>query len=157
MRIRPMERNFIHSASRFLYHTHFYFNILSLTAKISARWLHCHEHPSCCSIVSCSPLILIGAHFSSHAIYQLHDLSLFKNMMKKRPCSEITAFKNSDPEQKGNFICRLFQQSQSRVDVSAWLKILLNKKKFDPQLRRVIFILCRPFAVDPWLCCTHYL
>jgi hypothetical protein len=96
MRIRPMERNFIHSASRFLYHTHFYFNILSLTAKISARWLHCHEHPSCCSIVSCSPQILIGAHFSSHTIYQLHDLSLFKNMMKKRPCSEITAFKNSD-------------------------------------------------------------
>ncbi len=52
---------------------------------------------TCYSIVSCSPLILIGAHFSSLAINQLHDLSLFKNMMKKRPCSEITAFKNSDP------------------------------------------------------------
>jgi hypothetical protein len=53
---------------------------------------------TCYSIVSCSPLILIGAHFSSLAINQLDDLSLFKNMMKKRPCSEITAFKNSDPE-----------------------------------------------------------
>ncbi len=52
---------------------------------------------TCYSIVSSSPLILIGAHFSSLAINQLHDLSLFKNMMKKRPCSEITAFKNSDP------------------------------------------------------------
>ena len=52
---------------------------------------------TCYSIVSCSPLILIGAHFSSLAINQLDDLSLFKNMMKKRPCSEITAFKNSDP------------------------------------------------------------
>ncbi len=90
MRIWPMERNLLNSASDFLYHTHFYF-------KISARWLHCHKHHTCYSIVSCSPLILIGAHFSSLAINQLHDLSLFKNMMKKRLCSEITAFKNSDP------------------------------------------------------------
>ncbi len=37
------------------------------------------------------------AHFLSHEINQLHDLSLFKNMMKKQPCSEINAFKNSDP------------------------------------------------------------
>ncbi len=91
-----MESNLQNSASDFLYHTHFYFNILSLAAKISARWLHCHKHGTCYSIV-CSPLILIGAHFSSLAINQLHDLSLFKKMMKKRPCSEINAFKNSDP------------------------------------------------------------
>jgi hypothetical protein len=131
--------------SNVVYHTHFYFNILSLAAKISPRWLHSHKHRTCSgfikgilrgvrctkslrvlflhrqppswttlvlysravfifnephlcySIVSCSPLILIGAHFSSLAINQLHDLSLFKNMMKKRPYSEITAFKNSDP------------------------------------------------------------
>ena len=83
--------------SNAVYHTHFYFNVLSLAAKISARWLHCHKHGTCYSIVSCSPLILIGAHFSSLAINQLDDLSLFKNMMKKRPCSEINAFKNSDP------------------------------------------------------------
>ncbi len=92
--------NLLNLASDFLYHTHFYFNILSLAANISARWLHCHKHGTCYSIVSCSPLILIGAHFSSLAINQLHDLSLFKNMMKKRPCSEITAFKNSDPGKK---------------------------------------------------------
>jgi hypothetical protein len=49
------------------------------------------------SIVNCSPLILIGVHFLSLEINQLHDLSLFKNMMKKRPCSGINAFKNSDP------------------------------------------------------------
>jgi hypothetical protein len=35
--------------------------------------------------------------FSSLAINQLHDLSLLKNMTKKQPCSEINAFKNSDP------------------------------------------------------------
>ncbi len=98
MKIRPMESNLLNSASDFLYHTHFYFNILSLAAKISARWLHCHKHGTCYSIVSCSPLILIGAHFLSLAINQLHDLSLFKNMMKKQPCSEINAFKNSDPD-----------------------------------------------------------
>jgi hypothetical protein len=63
MKIRPMESNLLNSASDFLYHTHFYFNILSLAAKISARWLHCHKHRTCYSIVSCSPLILIGAHF----------------------------------------------------------------------------------------------
>ncbi len=97
MRIRPMESNLLNSASDFLYHTHFYFNILSLAAKISARLLHCHKHGTCYSIVSCSPLILIGAHFLSLEINQLHDLSLFKNMMKKRLCSEINAFKNSDP------------------------------------------------------------
>ncbi len=62
----------------------------------SARWLHCHKHGKCYSIVSCSPLILISAHFLSLEINQLHDLSLFKNMMKKQPCSEINAFKNSD-------------------------------------------------------------
>ncbi len=87
MRIRPMERNLPNSASDFLYHTHFYFNLLSLAAKISARWLHCHKHRTrrtCYSIVSCSPLILIGAHFSSLAINQLDVLSLFKNMMKKQ-------------------------------------------------------------------------
>jgi hypothetical protein len=45
-----------------------------------------------------SPLIiLIGVHFLSLEINQLHDLSLFKNMMKKLPCSEINPFKNSDP------------------------------------------------------------
>jgi hypothetical protein len=92
-----MESNLLNSASDFLYHTHFYFNILSLAAKISARRLHCHKPGTCYSIVSCSPLILIGAHFSSLAINQLNDLSLFKNMTKKRPCSEINAFKNSDP------------------------------------------------------------
>jgi hypothetical protein len=97
MRIRPMESNLLNSASDFLYDTHFYFNILSLAAIISARWLHCHKHGKCYSIVCCSPLILIGAQFSSLAINQLHDLSLFKKMMKKRPCSEITAFKISDP------------------------------------------------------------
>ncbi len=37
------------------------------------------------------------AHFLSLEINQLHDSSLFKNMMKKPPCSEINAFKNSDP------------------------------------------------------------
>jgi hypothetical protein len=37
------------------------------------------------------------AHFLSLEINQLHDSSLFKKMMKKRPCSEINAFKNSDP------------------------------------------------------------
>ncbi len=61
----------------FLYDTHFYFNILSLAAKISARWLHCHKHGKCYSIVSCSPLILIiliGAHFLSLEIsFQKHD------------------------------------------------------------------------------------
>ena len=62
---------------------------------------------TCYSIVSCSPLILIGAHFSSLAINQLDDLSLFKNMMKKRPCSEITAFKNSDPDLNGIYIAML--------------------------------------------------
>jgi hypothetical protein len=92
-----MESNLLNSASDFLHHTHFYFNILSLAAKISARWLHCHTHCTCYSIVSCSPLILSGAHFSSLAINQLHDLSLFKKMTKKQPCSEINAFKNSDP------------------------------------------------------------
>ncbi len=97
MKIQPMESNLLNSASDFLHHTHFYFNILSLAAKISARWLHCHKHCTCYSIVSCSPLILIGAHFSSLAINQLHDLSLFKKMTKKQPCSEINAFKNSDP------------------------------------------------------------
>jgi hypothetical protein len=97
MRIRPMESNLLNSASDFLYDTHFYFNILSLAAIISARWLQCHKHGKCFSIASCSPLILIGAHFLSLEINQLHDLSLFKNMMKKRPCSEINAFKNSDP------------------------------------------------------------
>ena len=61
---------------------------------------------TCYSIVSCSPLILIGAHFSSLAINQLDDLSLFKNMMKKRPCSEITAFKNSDPGRTAT-LCRI--------------------------------------------------
>jgi hypothetical protein len=60
-------------------------------------WLHCHKHGTCYSILSCSPLILIGAHFSSLAINQLHDLSLFKKMTKKQPCSEINAFKNLDP------------------------------------------------------------
>jgi hypothetical protein len=97
MKIRPMESNLLNSASDFLYHTHFYFSILSLAAKISARWVHCHKHGTCYSIVSCSPLFLIGAHFSSLAISQLYDLSLFKKMTKKRPCSEINAFKNSDP------------------------------------------------------------
>ncbi len=92
MKIRPMESNLLNSASDFHYDTRFYFEILSLAAKISARWLHC----KCYSIVSCSPLILIGTHFLSLEINQLHDLSLFKNMMKKRPCSEINAFKNSD-------------------------------------------------------------
>jgi len=82
MKIRPMESNLLNSASDFLYHTHFYFNILSLAAKISARWLHCHKHGTCYSIVSCSPLILIGAHFSSLAINELHELSLFKKMTK---------------------------------------------------------------------------
>jgi hypothetical protein len=100
MKIRPMESNLLNSASDFLYHTHFYFNILSLAAKISARWLHCHKHGTCYSIVSCSPLILIGAHFSSLAINQLHDLSLFKKMTKKRPSSEIYAFKNLDLDEK---------------------------------------------------------
>ena len=47
MKIRPMESNLLNSASDFLYHTHFYFNILSLAAKISARWLHCHKHGKC--------------------------------------------------------------------------------------------------------------
>jgi len=47
-----MESNLLNSASNFLYHTHFYFNILSLAAKISARWLHCHKHGTCYSIVS---------------------------------------------------------------------------------------------------------
>ncbi len=37
MRIWPMESNLLNSASDFLYDTHFYFNILSLAAKISAR------------------------------------------------------------------------------------------------------------------------
>ena len=97
MKIRPMESNLLNSASDFLYDTHFYLNILSLAAIISARWLHCHKHGKCYSIVSCSPLILIGAHLSSLEINQLHKLSLFKNMMKKRLCSEINAFKNSDP------------------------------------------------------------
>jgi hypothetical protein len=77
-----MESNLLNLASDFLYDTHFYFNILSLAAIISARWLHCHKHSKCYSIVSCSPLILIGAHFLSLKIKQLHDLSLFKNMMK---------------------------------------------------------------------------
>ncbi len=63
MRIGPMESNLLNSASDFLYDTHFYFNILSLAAIISARWLHFHKHGTCYSIVSCSPLILIGAHF----------------------------------------------------------------------------------------------
>jgi hypothetical protein len=90
-------KQFAKFSLRFLYDTHFYFNILSLAAIISARWLHCHKHCKCYSIVSCSPLILIGAHFLSLEINQLHDLSLFKNMMKKQPCSEINAFKNSDP------------------------------------------------------------
>ncbi len=92
-----MESNLLNSAADFLYDTHFYLNILSLSAIISARWLHCHKHGKCYSIVSCSPLILIGAHFLSLEINQLHDLSIFKNMMKKRPCPEINAFKNSDP------------------------------------------------------------
>jgi hypothetical protein len=83
MRIRPIESNLLNSASDFLYDTHFYFNILSLAAKISARWLCCHKHGKCYSIVSCSPLILIGAHFLSLEINQLHDLSLFKNMMNR--------------------------------------------------------------------------
>jgi hypothetical protein len=111
MRIRPMESNLLNSASDFLYDTHFYFNILSLAAIISARWLHCHKHGKCYSIVSCSPRILIGAQFSSLAISQLHDLSLFKKMMKKRPCSEITAFKNSDPGHR----MRLSERIEARL------------------------------------------
>ncbi len=95
MRIPPMESNLLNSPSDFLYHTHFYFNILSLAAKISARWLHCHKHGTCYSIVSCSPLILIGAHFLSLEINQC--LISFQKHDEKRPCSEINAFKNSDP------------------------------------------------------------
>ncbi len=34
-----------------VYHTHFYFNILSLAAKISARWLHCHKHRTCSGFI----------------------------------------------------------------------------------------------------------
>ena len=78
--------------------THFYLNLSSLGAKISARCRLCHKPSKCYSIVSCSPLILIGPHFLSLAINQLYDLSLFQNIVKKRPCSEINAFKNSDPE-----------------------------------------------------------
>jgi hypothetical protein len=92
-----MESNLPNSASEFIYDTHFYFNILSLAAIISSRWLHCNKQGKCYSNVSCSPLILSGAHFLSLEINQLHDLSLFKNMTKKQPCSEINAFKNSDP------------------------------------------------------------
>ncbi len=71
---------------------------------------------TCYSIVSCSPLNLIGAHFSSLAINQLDDLSLVKNMMKKRPCSEITAFKNSDPDVLGKMLtvkeCKMYRKGK---------------------------------------------
>ncbi len=77
--------------------THFYLNLSSLGAKISARCHLCHKPSKCYCIVSCSPLILIGPHFLSLAINQLYDLSLFPNIVKKRPCSEINAFKNLDP------------------------------------------------------------
>ncbi len=70
-----------------------------LLARFAASmFMRIPKHGKCYSIVSCSPLILIGAQFSSLAINQLQYLSLFKKMMKKQQCSEITAFKNSDPE-----------------------------------------------------------
>ena len=96
MKIRPMESNLLNSASDFLYHTHFYFNILSLAAKISARWLHCHKHGTCDSIVSCSPLILSGAHFFIYRNQSITRLISFKKHDEKT--REINAFKNSDPE-----------------------------------------------------------
>ncbi len=97
MKIRPMESNLQNSASDFLYHTHFYFNILSLAAKISARLLHMS---STLYMLFHRQLFSSNSHwcaFSSLAINKLHDLSLFKKMTKKRPCSKINAFKNSDP------------------------------------------------------------
>ncbi len=83
MRIRLMERNLLNLASYLVHLTPLRIPLMNPPYSIIM-----------------SPLILIGAHFSSLAINQLHDLSLFKNMMKKRPCSEITAFKNSDPGKK---------------------------------------------------------
>ncbi len=81
-----MESNLLNSASDFLYHTNFYFNILSSAAKISARWLHCHKHGTCYSIVSCSPLILIGAHFFISSNQSITRLISFQKHYEKNNC-----------------------------------------------------------------------
>ncbi len=113
MKIRPMEINLLNSASDFLYDTHFYFNILSLAAIISARWLHCHKHGKCYSIVSCSPLILIGAHFLSLAINQLHDC------VQRSMLSRIRTLCSAKLRSKSNFtltrVLKLWRKGKNKM------------------------------------------